>query len=74
MSSSRTIIASVTSSLTTVILIVSARDCGHVHRIRQRFVADSIVVVSRVVEPVVFPVLYSHGFLLAGALSQLARL
>eukprot|EP00267_Zea_mays_P051669 XP_020404652.1 uncharacterized protein LOC109944338 [Zea mays] len=73
-SSSRTIIASITSSLATFILTVSAHDCGRVHRIRQRFVADSTVVVSRVVEPVVFPVLYSRGFLLAGAPSRLARL
>jgi hypothetical protein len=55
-------------------LTVSARDCGHVHRIRQHFVADSTVVVSRIVEPIVFPVLYSHGFLLVGAPSWLARL
>jgi hypothetical protein len=48
MSSSRTIIASVASSLATVILTASARDCGRVHRIRQHFVADSTVVVSRV--------------------------
>jgi hypothetical protein len=48
MSSSRTIITSVASSLATVILTASARDCGRVHRIRQHFVADSTVVVSRV--------------------------
>jgi hypothetical protein len=38
------IIASVTSSLATVILTALARDCGRVHRIRQRSVADSTVV------------------------------
>jgi hypothetical protein len=49
MSSSRTIIiASVASSLATVILTASARDCGRVHRIRQHFVADSTAVVPRV--------------------------
>jgi hypothetical protein len=37
-SSSHTIIASVASSLVTVILTALARDCGRVHRIRQCFV------------------------------------
>jgi hypothetical protein len=73
-SSSHTIIASVASSLATVILTALSRDCGRVHRIRQRFVADSTVVASRVVEPVVFSTLCSRGFLLASVPSQLARL
>jgi hypothetical protein len=65
---------SVASLLATIILTASACDCGRVHRIRQRFVADSTVVASRVVEPVVFHILYSRGFLLAGAPSRLAQL
>jgi hypothetical protein len=53
-SSSHTIIASIASSLVTVVLTALARDCGRVHRIRQRFVADLTVVASRVVEPSFF--------------------
>jgi hypothetical protein len=44
--SCRAIIASVASSLATVILTASARDCGRVHRIHQCSVADSTVVAS----------------------------
>jgi hypothetical protein len=44
MSSSRTIIASVASSLATVILTVSAHDRDRVRRVRKRFVVDSTVV------------------------------
>jgi hypothetical protein len=69
---------SVASLLATIILTTSAHDCGRVHRIRQRFVVDSTVVASRVVEPVVFHILYSRWFparfLLAGVPSRLARL
>jgi hypothetical protein len=42
----RAIIASIASSLATVILTASARDCGRVHRICQRSVADSTIVAS----------------------------
>jgi hypothetical protein len=73
-SSSHTIIASVATSLATVILTALARDCGRVHRIRQRFVADSTVVASRVVEPVVFSALCSRGFLLASVPSARSAL